>query len=93
MISTKAVLASTPAVDPPATPLAELPAGAHGLVLHLTAGRGLLGQMATLGLTPGTPVTMIQNYGRGPLIVRVRGARIALGRGQAQCIQVRRGAE
>lgn len=93
MTTTNDVLASTLTDAAPATPLAELPAGGHGLVIHLTAGRGLLGQMATLGLTPGTPVVMIQNYGRGPLIVRVRGARIALGRGQAQCIQVRRGDE
>jgi len=31
---------------------------------------------------------MVQNFGRGPIIVMVRGTRIALGRGEAQKIIV-----
>lgn len=46
--------------------------------------------MLTLGFTPGTRVTVIQNYGHGPLIVRVRDTRVALGRGEAEKILVRR---
>jgi Fe2+ transport system protein FeoA len=43
-----------------------------------------------MGFTPGAEVTVLQNFGRGPLIARVRDARIALGRGEARKIQVRR---
>jgi ferrous iron transport protein A len=46
--------------------------------------------MTSLGFTPGAEVTVVQNYGRGPLIARVRDARIALGRGEAGKIYVRR---
>lgn len=43
---------------------------------------------AALGLTPGVQVTMLQNYGHGPLIISVRGTRLALGRGEALKIQI-----
>jgi ferrous iron transport protein A len=46
--------------------------------------------MTALGFTPGAEVTVLQNFGRGPLIARVRDARIALGRGEAGRIYVRR---
>jgi Fe2+ transport system protein FeoA len=46
--------------------------------------------MTSLGFTPGAEVTVVQNYGRGPLIARVRDARIALGRGEAKKIHVQR---
>jgi ferrous iron transport protein A len=64
--------------------------GERGIVVDLAGGRGLLGRMTSLGFTPGAEVTVVQNYGRGPLIAQVRGARIALGRGEAGRIRVRR---
>jgi ferrous iron transport protein A len=39
--------------------------------------------MVGLGFTPGAVVTILQNYGRGPLLVTVRDTRVALGRGEA----------
>jgi ferrous iron transport protein A len=65
--------------------------GERGVVVELAGGRGLLGRMTCLGFTPGAEVTVVQNFGRGPLIALVRGARIALGRGEAGRIKVRRG--
>jgi Fe2+ transport system protein FeoA len=56
----------------------------------MDGGRGLLCRMTSLGFTPGVEVTVVQNYGHGPLIARVRDARIALGRGEAGKIYVRR---
>jgi len=64
--------------------------GERGVVLDLAGGRGLLGRMASLGFTPGAEVTVVQNFGHGPLIAQVRGARIALGRGEAGRVRVRR---
>jgi ferrous iron transport protein A len=62
--------------------------GERGVVVELAGGRGLLGRMACLGFTPGAEVTVVQNFGRGPLIALVRGARIALGRGEATRVKV-----
>ena len=50
-----------------------------------------MSRLATLGFTPGAKLTMVQNFGRGPLIVSIRGTRIALGRGEAAKVCVTRG--
>ena len=71
-----------------ATCLGNLAAGEVGTVQSLTGGRGFVTRLAALGFTPGTEVTMVQNFGRGPIIVLVRDTRIALGRGQARKVQV-----
>lgn len=70
--------------------LSALHAGEHGEVVELAGGHGMLSRMTALGFTPGADVTVVQNYGRGPLIARVRDARVALGRGEAQRVYVRR---
>jgi len=57
-------------------------------VQELDGGRGVIGRLAALGFTPDAEVTIVQNFGRGPLIVTVRDTRIALGRGEAAKIQV-----
>lgn len=71
-------------------PLSSLRSGEHGEVVALNGGRALLGRMTALGFTPGAEVAMVQNFGHGPLIVRVRDARVALGRGEAGKVCVRR---
>ncbi|MGD2164090.1 MAG: FeoA family protein [Anaerolineae bacterium] len=70
--------------------LTALRTGQHGEVVELRGGRCMLSRMTALGFTPGADVTVVQNYGRGPLIARVRDARIALGRGEARGVYVRR---
>jgi ferrous iron transport protein A len=74
-------------------PLSAMQAGERGVVVELSGGRGLLGRMTALGFTPGAEVTVVQNYGRGPVIALVRDARIALGRGEAGRLHVRRSAK
>ena len=59
-------------------------------ILDLTIGRMEITRLASLGFTPGAVVNMTQNYGRGPLIVVVRGTRVALGRSEAAKIIVER---
>jgi ferrous iron transport protein A len=71
-------------------PLSALQAGEYGTIIDLAAGKSVLSRMASLGFTPGAHVSVVQNFGRGPLIALVRGARIALGRGEARRIRVRR---
>jgi ferrous iron transport protein A len=71
-------------------PLSELPAGEHACVMALDFGRGISARLTTLGFTPGAELTMIQNYGHGPLVVTIRDTRIALGRREAQSILIQR---
>jgi ferrous iron transport protein A len=70
--------------------LSELPVNEKATILSFTAGRSATNRLASLGFTPGAQVCMTQNYGRGPLIVMVRGTRVALGRGEAAKILVER---
>ncbi len=72
-------------------PLSEVPAGKVVRVARLSGGRGFVSRMAALGFTPGAEVTMVQNYGHGPIIVAVRDSYIALGRGEAAKVMVRNG--
>lgn len=69
-------------------PLSALAPGGVGVIGALTGGRGFVSRLAALGFTPGTEVTMMQNFSRGPLIVLVRNTRVALGRGEAAKIWV-----
>ena len=73
------------------TTLAELPCGARALVAGLPAQHGLARRLIALGLTPGAEVCVLQNRGRGPLIVEAHGARIALGRRQADRVTINLG--
>jgi ferrous iron transport protein A len=58
------------------------------VVRGLSGGHEFAARAAALGFTSGAPVTVLQNFGHGPLIVTVRGTRLALGRGEALKIQV-----
>lgn len=78
-----------PAVAGGLLPLSRLPAGRRGVVARLLGGRGLESRLAALGLTVGAEVTLLQNYGHGPLLITVRDTRLALGRGEASHILVR----
>jgi ferrous iron transport protein A len=71
--------------------LSEMAAGEDATILDFQDGRVVNKRLASLGFTPGVTVNMTQNYGRGPLIVMVRGTRVALGRGEAAKIIVARG--
>jgi len=70
--------------------LSALGTGEKGVVIGISGGRGILKRMTAMGFVPGTDVVILQNFGHGPIIVRARDARIALGRGVAGRIQVRR---
>jgi len=58
-------------------------AGARGIVRQLRGGKDFTNRVAALGFTLGTQVVVVENYGRGPIIVEARDTRVALGRGEA----------
>lgn len=68
--------------------LASLSPGTRAVVSALPRSPGLARRLISLGLTPGSEVRVLQNRGRGPLIIEVHGARLALGRGQAAWVAV-----
>ena len=73
--------------------LAELPVDEQATMVHFSNGLAETNRLVSLGFTPGVEIDMTQNYGRGPLIVTVRGARVALGRREANKIIVERRTE
>jgi ferrous iron transport protein A len=71
-----------------AVSLVELQAGARAVVRSIRGGRDLASRLSAMGLAGGTPIEVLQNPRRGPLLVLVRDTRIALGRGEAAKIVV-----
>ena len=70
--------------------LSDLHTNEFATILAFSSGRLEMTRLASLGFTPGAQISMTQNFGRGPLIVTVRGTRVALGRGEAAQIYVQR---
>lgn len=68
-------------------PLSFLPAGSRARVVDVRGGYGLRRRLFEMGLTPDTIVEVLANSW-GPVLVRVRGAVIAIGRGIARKILV-----
>jgi ferrous iron transport protein A len=73
--------------------LTDLSVNKHGTILAFNIGTVEATRLVSLGFTPGAKVSMAQNYGRGPLIVNVRGTSVALGRGEAAKIFIARSPE
>ncbi len=69
-------------------PLSEAPEGVDLRVVSVDArGWGRVRRLLEIGLTPGAKVRVISRA-PGPVIIEVRGARFALGRGHAQRVYV-----
>jgi Fe2+ transport system protein FeoA len=68
--------------------LSVLPAGTRGVIHSLLGGHSFGSRVANLGFTVGAPVSVRQNYGRGPMIVALRGTLVALGRAEAAKVLV-----
>jgi ferrous iron transport protein A len=68
--------------------LDQLAPGVRGFVSKLQGGRGFLSRLASMGVSVGCQIEVLQNPMHGPLLVLVRDTRIALGRGEAAKILV-----
>jgi ferrous iron transport protein A len=77
-----------PAPQPLANTLADLPKGTTAIFIAIQSGREAAGRLSSLGFTPGARISILQNYGHGPLVVSVRGSRVALGREEARRILI-----
>ena len=73
-----------------AVPVSQLRPDEVGTIVDLDGGRSFVARCLALGCTPGTEVKMVRNSGRGPVIISVRDTRVALGRGEADKLQVKK---
>ena len=70
--------------------LDELPPGGEAEIESVSGAGSVMSRLAALGFVPGSRVSMVQNRGRGPIIVSVIHTRVALGRSEAGSIRARR---
>jgi Fe2+ transport system protein FeoA len=70
--------------------LDELTSGCSAEIITLEPNGAVSSRLAALGFVPGKEVSMVQNFGHGPLIVAVVHTRVALGRREAAGIRIRR---
>ncbi len=68
--------------------LNDLTDGDKAVIRRLEGGRQILSRLASLGFTPGTPLTIERRSDHGPILVSLRGSRVALGREEAAHILV-----
>jgi Fe2+ transport system protein FeoA len=68
-------------------PLDQLESGERGVVRQLAGGKGFASRLASMRLAVGAHIELLDNRGRGTLLILVRDTRVALGcRSEAQCI-------
>lgn len=70
-------------------PLAMARPGEEVFLVGINAGFGLRKRLADMGLSPGVPLRIVHSQMPGPVIVELRGSRLALGRGMTQRIMVK----
>ena len=68
--------------------LSTVQSGEAVQIQKMKGGHHFLSRLASLGFTPGARLKVVQNFGRGPIIVSLRDTRVALGRGEASKILV-----
>jgi len=73
----------------PHMPLTAIPVGNRIIVTRLNGGKEFINRIASLGITIGTEITVLHNPGHGPIIISIIGSHVALGRHEAEQIQVR----
>ncbi len=62
--------------------------GTRAVVDRLLGSRNFASRLAAMGLSVGAEIEVLQNRGKGPILILVRDTRIALGRREAMRILV-----
>ena len=62
--------------------------GKEVTLAHINGGRGMRSKLYSMGLVPGAAFTVLSADGAGPVMLRVKDSRLAIGRGIAQKIIV-----
>jgi Fe2+ transport system protein FeoA len=68
--------------------LLDVRPGCRVVIRSLAGGRAMVGRLCGMGLCPGTEAFVVTGRRGGPVIVDVRGSRVAIGCGMAGRIVV-----
>ena len=71
-------------------PLALMAPGERGEIVEIRGGYGMAKRLYGMGLTPNSIVEVIVSNPAGPILINIRGSRVAIGKGMAMKILVRR---
>ncbi|NHJ47046.1 MAG: ferrous iron transport protein A [Asgard group archaeon] len=63
--------------------LVTLHIGEKKIIVKITGGRNACKRLNELGLIPGTEIEMVNKINDGPVMIKVKGSKLALGRGLA----------
>ncbi len=63
------------------------------IVTAVNAGRTAQARLASMGILPGEKLMVLRNDINGPLVLEVKGTRVAIGRGLCQKVMVSPGNE
>lgn len=69
--------------------LSSVKPGNEVTILDINGGRGIKSKLYSMGLVPGTKLTVLNGSSTGPVMIVVRDSRLAIGHGMAQKIIVR----
>jgi ferrous iron transport protein A len=62
--------------------------GHEAVIRDLNGGKRFVSRASAMGFTPKTPIVMLQNTGKGPLLVYLRDTQVAIGRSEAKKIEI-----
>ncbi|NQT90869.1 MAG: ferrous iron transport protein B [Candidatus Omnitrophica bacterium] len=68
--------------------LTEADPGAELLLVSIEGGQGLAKKLTDMGLIPGERIRKLEHSGKGPVMLIVKGSKLALGRGMADKVIV-----
>lgn len=70
------------------TYLTNLKVGEKGKIIEIKGGKGLLQRLYSLGIIPGLSF-IVENVSYGPVVIKISGTKVALGRGVVSKIMVK----
>ena len=71
-------------------PITFLSPGERGEIVEIRGGRGIAQRLYEMGFIPSTVLEVLVSNPRGPILVSIRGTRVAIGGGMAMKVIVRR---
>jgi ferrous iron transport protein A len=70
------------------TDLSRVDQGKQVTLVRISGGRGIRSKLYSMGLVPGSDFTVLSQGRGGPVMLRVKDARLAIGQGMARKIFV-----
>ena len=70
--------------------LGALPKGSYANVLIIEGGQRMKARLCSMGIMPGVLIKVLANNGNGPVIIKIMGCQIVLGRTMATRVRVRK---